>query len=337
MLFFLGCVLVPAGVDAAAPDDGRRVARLIENAGDLLNGLEAHRAVAPDDPDLSGVRTIIQEISVIAPADPYLIFLHARYMVLTGLAGDASRKLREFVETRQGQTEWRAFRLLGDLYLDEFPSLAKSSYKKAAALSPGEAGVLFGLSVCEMKLGAIEAAVQLARGAVAADGRAAIRYVAHLARALQADEKWDEALREAENALLMARRETERDPVARRPLESLSAQYTLVMSILRSRIAAQIDDSVNDFLRLDTCVRQQFRVREKLTLHDWLAVVESRVKSSGPDTPLALLQLYGRLLSDVGRTEDAIGTLERVVKLDPDNAEAEKTLVRLRKTASNRL
>lgn len=336
MLFFLGCVLAPASVEAVAQDDGRSIVRLVENAGDLLDGLEARRAVAPDDPDLSGVRTIIQEISVIAPANPYLIFLRARYMILTGFAGDASFKLLDFVETRQGQTEWRAFRLLGDAYLDEFPRLAKSNYRKAAALNPGEAGVLFGLSVCEMKLGAVQAAVRLARDTVAADGRVTIRYVAHLARALQAAEKWDEALREAENALLMARRETERDPVARRPLESLSAQYSQVMSILQARIAAQVDNFVNDYLRLDTCIRQHARVREKLTRHDWLAFVESGVKSSAPETPLALLQLYGRLLSAVGRTEDAIGTFERVVKLDPDNAEAEEALVRLRKTVSSR-
>ncbi len=336
MLFFLGCVLAPAGVEAAAQDDGRKVARLIENADGLLNGLEARRAVAPDDPDLSKVRTITQELSVIAPANPYLIFLRARYLVLTGLAGDASLKLLQFVETRQGQTEWRAFRLLGDSFLGDYPRLAKSNYRKAAALNPGEASVQFGLSVCELKLGAVKAAVKLAREAVKADGRMTIRYVAHLARVLQAAEKWNEALREAEAALLMARRETERDPVARWPLESLSAQYTLVMSILQARIAAQVENSVNDYLRLDTCVRQQLRVREKLVLHDWLSVVESHVKSSEPDTPLELLQLYGRLLSDVGRTEDAIGTLERVVKLAPNNAEAQDALVRLRKTVSSR-
>ena len=301
MLFFLGCVLAPAGGTAAAQNDGRKVARLIESADDLLNGLEARHAVASDDPDLSRVRTIIQEISVIAPANPYLIFHRARYLVLTGLVGDASIKLLEFVDTRQGQTEWRAFRLLGDSFLNEFPRLARSNYKKAAALNPGEPGVSYGLSVCEMKLGAVEEAVRLARESVAADGRVTIRYVAHLARTLQAAKKWDEALREAENALLMARRETERDPVARRPLESLSAQYTLVMSILRARIAAQVDKSANDYLRFDTCLRRQARVREKLAMHDWLAVVESRVKSSEPDTPPALLQLYDRLLSDVGR------------------------------------
>lgn len=336
MLFCLGCVLAPAGVNAVAPDDGRRVGRLIQDADDLLNGLEARRTVAPDDPDLRGVRTINQEINAIAPANPYLIFLRARYMMLTGFDGDASLKLREFVETRQGQTEWRAFRLLGDLYLDEFPRLAKSNYKKAAALNPGEAGVLFGLSVCEMKLGAVQASVQLARDAVAADGRMTLRYVAHLARALQAAKEWDQALREAENALLMARRETEHDPVARRPLESLSAQYSQLMSILQARIAAQVDNSANDYLRLDTCVRQDARVREKLTRHDLLAFVESGVKSSGPGAPLALLQLYGRLLSEVGRTEDAIGTLEQILKLAPDNAEAQDLLVRLRKTVSSR-
>ena len=350
MLFLLGCVVVPATAQTAAQDDARTVTGLIQDADDLLTKLEARRGVAPDDPDLNKVKTITRELGTLAPGNSQLIFLDARYMVLTGLTGDASLKLLEFVDTRQGETEWRAFRLLGDSFLDEFPRLARSNYKKAAELNPGEAGVLFGLSVCELKLGAVAGAVQLARDAVKADGRKTIRYVAHLARALQAAKEWDGALREGENALKMARRETERDttsklapPVSRWAVESLNDQYTLVMSILRARIAARFDDSANDFLRFDTCVRQQSRVSAKLRLHDWLGVVESHVKSSEADTlvkpacrSVALLQLYGRLLRDVGRTEDAIGTFERIEKLDPDNPEVESALNSLRKIAPSR-
>lgn len=357
MLFLLGCVVAPATAQAAAQDDARTVTGLIQDADDLLTKLEARRGVAPGDPDLNKVKTITRELGTLAPGNSQLIFLDARYMVLTGLTGDASDKLLEFVDTRQGETEWRAFRLLGDSFLDEFPRLARSNYKKAAELNPGEAGVLFGLSVCELRLGAVAGAVQLARDAVKVDGRKTIRYVAHLARALQAAKEWDGALREGENALKMARRETERDttskpalpgsklapPVSRWAVESLNDQYTLVMSILRARIAARFGDSANDFLRFDTCVRQQSRVSAKLRLHDWLGVVESHVKSSEADTlvkpacrSVALLQLYGRLLRDVGRTEDAIGTFERIEKLDPDNTEAESARNSLRKIAPSR-
>lgn len=334
-LFFLGCMLAWASAGAAAQTDGRMVARLLEDADNLLNELEARRSVAPDDPALSRVKTIAQEVSALAPANPYLTFLRARYMVLTGFGGDASLKLLEFVDTPQGQTEWRAYRLLGDSFLQEFPRLAKSNYKKAAALNPGDAGVLFGLSVCELKLGAIAGAVRLARETVRADGRVTIRYIAHLARVLQAQERWDEALHEAENAMGMARSETERDQVSRRPWESLSSQYSLVMSILRARIAARGKNFANDFVRLDTCLRQQLRVREKLVLHDFLRLVESGVRSSEPGTPLKLLLLYGRLLSEVGRTKDAIRAFQHAAKLDPNNEKAQDALKRLRKIAAS--
>lgn len=332
----LGCALSLVGAVAVAQVDAPNVNQAIQSADELFDRLEARRPIASDDKDLSRVEARIQEISTADPDNVHLLFLRGRHLALTGRTGDASIKLLQFVETPQGKTEWRAFRLLGDMLLDEFPQLAKSNYKKASTLSPGEASVLFGLSVCEMKLGNVERGVALAGEAVKADGRSTIRYVSHLATALQAAEHSDEARLEAENALRMAEREAERNPFARQSLEGVQAQLTIVMSILQARIRTKRGDVVNDYLRFDTCVRQLNRVKEKITLHDWLTVVESRIQSSEPKPVPAMLRMYGVLLSDVGRTDDAIDALERVLELDPQDAKAKASLTKLRKTVSTR-
>lgn len=312
-------------------DAGSNVDEMIRSADRLLDRLEARPKLAPDDPDLRKVNQDIDRIRSSDESNAYLLFLRARFLVLARRPADASIKLLEFVEKQQGQSEWRAFRLLGDLFLDEFPRLAKSNYKKAAVLIPFEPSVLYGLSVCEMKLGALKESVRLAREAVRADGRLTIRYVFHLAEALRADKQLDEALREAEFALKLAQDESAENPDERDQLLLIDGQYGLLTSILRSRIADPETAGVNDFLRLSTCVRQRIRVTEKLALHELLDVIAAGVQGSEPNTPLALLQQYAILLSDVGRIGKAIEVVERVVQLDPDNADAEALLGRLRK------
>lgn len=319
----------PAGESA----DPRNVIDLMRNVDQLLDRLEASDALSPDDPEIKQVEKYIDDITNLEPTSSYLAFYRGRWLALTGRDGDAMVQLRQFVETRQGQTEWRAFRLLGDLFLDEYPRVARSNYRKAAALNPAEASLLFGLSVTAMKLGAIDASVSFARDAVNADDGQTVRYVVHLASALAANGDLDEALRVAESALQLAQEGVASSPGAREPLLVLEAQYRFLTSILRSRISNRTTEGVNDFLRLETCVKQHIQVSGKLALHELLRVMETGVESSEPKAHPELLYRYGLLLSDVGRIEEAIAVLDRVAKLDPDNLHAAEALGRLRKLA----
>ncbi len=306
------------------------VREAIQAASEILDRLETPGEVRPSETSLELIEHYIKVVERKEPTNPRLTYLRGRALALAGRPGDASGQLLQFVETRAGRTEWRAFRILGDLFRDEFPRLAKSNYDKAAALNPGEPTVLLGQSVCAMKLGSTTDALSFARDAVAADGRRTVRYVAHLASVLVSAKQWDEALREAGQALTLAQRKARADPAAHEALLVVDAQFRLLISVLHGRIREPGNNSVDDYLRLVTSVRQHLRIAEKLALHNVLAVIETRVEKATPNTPPTLLREYGVLLAEVDRTADAITAFERLLQIDPADTDAADWLNRLR-------
>ncbi len=306
------------------------VSQTILSADKGLTRLEEQNTVDFDYAELRAVERSIELVDEKDPSNPWLLYLKGRVLTLKGRASDASIKLMQFVQTRRGATQWRAFRLLGDFYVAEYPRLAESNYEKAAALNPNEPSVLYGLSVCAMKRGEIADAVTLAQQAVAFDGRHTIRYIAYLATALQAAGEWDGALREAEQALKLALERSKNDTASRDGLLVVDTQHRLLRSILLARIATPMVDVVDDYLRLATCVRQHNEVTYKLGLHELLRIFEAKIAATAPNVSFEILKQYGYLLDEVGRSADAIEVLQRVAEIDPKNAAAANRLARLR-------
>jgi tetratricopeptide (TPR) repeat protein len=264
------------------------------------------------------------------PANPWLLYLRGRAYALTGRPGDAVEQLRQFVETRDGRNEWRAYRLLGDLFAGEFPRLAKSNYQKAAALRADEPTVLVGLSACTFKLGDLDEAIRLAREAVRADGRTAARYLSHLASLLLAGGRLEEARREAEAALDLVNQRMKDNPGRKTPVLEAEAQHKQLMEILQALISDSKHEDVQDYGKLVKCARQQAQIARILSFHDVLAITQAGVDKTAPNTPPALLEQHGVALAEVGRTDEAVAVFEQLLQANPNNTTASEWLQRLR-------
>jgi tetratricopeptide (TPR) repeat protein len=272
----------------------------------------------------------VQAIQEQDPTNPWLFYLRGRGYRLTGRASDAVFELKRFVETREGRNEWRAHQLLGDLFVENFHQLAEGYYKKAAALNANEPEVLLGLSKCASKSGEKGEAIRFAREAVDADGRRTPETVAHLARLLRDAERWDEAVREAESAVSLAKNEVAEKPGLRGPVRALDGRYELLLAILRKQIARAEPRDPRDFVRFARMSREKSEVTRLLSLHDTLRVVQLGIDDPEIDKVPALLEAYGTLLAEVGRTDDAIAAFEEALAADPGDAMAKEWLERLR-------
>ena len=263
------------------------------------------------------------------PTHPWLPYLYARAYALAGRTGDAIDQLRKFVETREGRNEWQAHLRLGDLFLQEYPRLAKASYEKAAALKADEPTALLGLSACAYKTGEVDAALRLAQQAADADARKTVRIVNHLARMFIAKQQWAEADRAAVLALELAETAVRSRPGMRGPLRTLDGQYQLLTDFLQARVGEKVAGP-EDFVRLAGYIRKRSDVAARLSLHDALRVLESGVNATAPNTPPRLQEQYAVTLAEVGRTEAAVAAFEKLLTLDPSNATAADWLERLR-------
>ena len=301
----------------------------VRRAIDALDRLEARDESDALVPLTDEANRYIEIVEAQDAANPWIPYLYGRAYALMGRRGDAVDQLVKFVETREGRNEWRAYRLLGDLFIDEFPRLAKANYEKAKTLNPAEPTVLFGLSVCAARLGDRERAISLARETLEVDGAQTVRYVSHLAALLSADGQSNEAFKEAQRALDLARTATQAEPGAHRPLLVVDGQYQQMINILEARVNEPAHTDVSDYLRLAALVRQRAQIRQTLMLHDVLRVIEAGVDKTAPDTPPALLEQYGIALAEVGRTDAATDAFEKLLKLDPNNKVATEWLTRL--------
>lgn len=262
------------------------------------------------------------------PSNPWLHFLYGRAYAATGRQGDAIDLLRKFVETREGRNEWRAHRILGDLFVDEFPRLANANYRKAAALNDHEPTVLLGLSRCAAKIGAYAEAVRLAEQTVAADGRQTIRYLNHLARLLVDGRQWTRARREAQAALRLADQAARNRPGERGPLQVLDAQYQLLVDV-STGLTNETPAASQPYLETARYLRARGDNAAMMYLFQILRVLEVGIERTAPNPPPELLQEYAQTLAQVGRRDQAIAEFERLLSLDPSNPVAAEWLRRL--------
>ena len=162
--------------------------------------------------------------------------------------------------------------------------------------------------------------------------------------ALKLDEAQAEARRDEADALRQEaqarRKEAEARPGMVTPLRTVDAQYRLLIEILQARVAQPVPEEgegttletqrvAEEYLSMATYVRERARITQMLSLHDVLGVLETGVDKTSPDTPPALLEQYGIVLAQVGRTEAAVEVFKRLQTSDPDSGRATEWLQRL--------
>jgi tetratricopeptide (TPR) repeat protein len=328
---------VSKAAQAQTPDPESLPAATLQEAYQAaIEELDRAEQVDPTELRTEALTEVNRRVVAVQGADPNhprLPYLYGRLYALTGRRGDAIDQLRRFVESREGRSDWESHRRLGDLFIEEFPRLAQGSYERAAELKPGEPTVLAGLSLAAYKVGRIDDALRLAKEAADADGRKTVRIVSHLARMFIAKQQWADAQRAGEQAMELAKGDVKAQPGARRPLSVLDSQYQLAIDLLQARVNEKVAGT-DDFLKLAAYVRQRNDLIRRINLHEVLRVLESGVKATAPATPTRLLLEYAVTLADVGRKDEAIATLEKLLAADPTNAAAQEQLDRLKTPAA---
>ena len=263
------------------------------------------------------------------PINPWLDYLTGYAFAASGRKGDAIERLQSFVDTREGRNYWQAHRLLGDLLINAYPRLAKSSYVKARRLKQKEPAILFGLSRCAASAGEFDAAVDLAEQVVSADGGKALRYVHFLTELLVQENRWDEAWRSARQAVSIAERDLETGGDLRAKLQLLVAEIDISMKVLRGVIRE--DPAGEDpYLQMADLTRKRAESGTRISEIDKLEILDEGVKKTGDRASPRLLEAYAVALAEVGRTEDAIVAFQKLLVKDPANPTATDWLTRLR-------
>lgn len=297
-----------------------------------LDRLEALDADEITPASMEALNKHLSALQIAEPGHPRLTYLFARAYVLSGRPKDAIEQLRRFVDTREGRTEWEAHRRLGDLFVDEFPQLAKASYNRAAEMKAGEPTVLVGLSMCAYKVGRIEEAVKLAKDAADADGRKSVRVMSHLGRMLIAQHDWAEADRAVKSAMELAEAQVKSRPGARTPLRTMDAQCKLGVDLIQARIGDQ-SAGADDFVRLARLFRRRNDLASTINLHECVRILEAGVNATTANPSPKLLQEYAAMLAEVGRSADALAAYEKLLIVDPNNTAAKEALEKLRTAA----
>jgi|CXWL01.1.fsa_nt_gi tetratricopeptide (TPR) repeat protein len=302
----------------------------VQKARTLIESIDSNLADAPSRETLQELEKLIEDIQTADPAHPWLTYLLGRAYGLAGRNGDAIDQLRKFVQTRDGRNDWRAHQVLGDMFVGEFPRLAQGSYEKAAELNPNEPSVLTGLSNCANRAGNLDEGIRLARLAVAADGYNNVRYPHRLARALMARKQFDEAEKEAMKALSIAEDRVQKNPGKRVSLQIFVEQFSLLIELMSARILAATTVDPQAYIRFAELTGVRADIMNRLAKHDQVAILESAVTKTGPDTPIALRQKYAAYLVEAGRTDDAIAEYEKIIAAEPGQKDATEALAQLK-------
>ncbi len=272
---------------------------------------------------------LLARIQIDAPTSAWILYLSGRLLAANQKRNAAIDALERFVEKREGRTYWKAHRSLGDLFVSDYPRLARMYYEKADALTGDEPTVLFGLSQCAVKLGDMAKGVELAARAVEADGRTHVGLLIHLATVLVRAGRLDEALNEAMSSLELTAVQVRNNPGSRGPLRVAEAQYSLLIDIAKARVQEDPQSS-DDYLRFARFLRQRGLVRQTLSLHDALEIVELGISKGDGQTTVGLLEERARLLEALDRQDEAIKMLEAILGAHPDNPDMIAWLERLR-------
>lgn len=270
----------------------------------------------------------IAAIQMTEPGSPWLKYFVGRGYAITGRTGEAIDLLQDFVGTREGRNEWRAFRALGDLLVGQFPRLAQSQYQRASLLVSDEPGVVFGMSQCARGIGDLDGALTLARRAVELDRRRRVSYLRNLALLAARNREWGEARRAGEDALSRAQAALDAAPVSLESLALVDQQYQVLIEVLNRQLESVSDPDVIAAIAVDLSQRieQRGAFGARVGLFDAMEKVRSAVERAGEAAPVALLERFAELLSALSRDEGARAVYERILKLDPDHAGAKAAL-----------
>lgn len=325
--------VAPAAIPDAPAPPRLTLEEATAKATEMLDRFDARWGETPSREELQELEALLAAIQRGDPKDPRVDYLYGRAFAAMGRGGSARNALVRFVETREGRNEWKAFRILGDLFVDEFPRMALAKYQKAAELKPDDPTVLLGMSRAHYEVGELNRALELARRTVEADSSGRLQPLTHLANMFAAAEQWPDAERTALRAIATARELVRSEPPRKSVLIALQQQYDLLVNILQSNLTGG-PPQPDTVARLGRAMRERAEVAEQVGLVESATFMEAAMRVLGADaTPEVHLE-YGLVLAQLGRIDDAILAFQKVLVVQPDHAEAQSWIARLQSSAA---
>jgi tetratricopeptide (TPR) repeat protein len=251
-------------------------------------------------------------------------FVLARVYLLQGRGREALGLLREYTNTREGETDWLGFKLLGDIYLDgKYYGMAREKYEAAIRLNPTERDLFVQLARAELGDKLVAEAAEHARRAIelgdAADPIPEPYTV--LALALLDIKRYGESHAAANRAKDLARVQLRNDPGSIQLLHKLEGVLTLEESILVETIKAY-PEQPEAYLALARLTQESADVSRLLAYHNALRILLAGARGTAPNIPPELLYQTARLHRAVGQNEEAMEVLEKVFERDPNHSAA---------------
>ncbi|MCC7292886.1 MAG: hypothetical protein IT449_12565 [Phycisphaerales bacterium] len=271
-----------------------------------------------------------------AKDNPHLMYIRGRSAILSGRVVDGMQDLEAFAKTTPGQSDWKTFRILGDLHLKDYPRLAEGKYCQALELNDLEPTILLGLSQAQFRLGQRKEALQLAERAVQLDAGKTVTYLDNFAAMLRLDGENDKSqldraagiVNQAVQLVQAALKERPTDPSL---IQLLATEYESALIVLRDILAATPDNAAA-YADVAAISENLGELRRQLLMHEAIALIESQAlpRLQGKVTaPLAMS--YARLLEQVGRIGDARRVYEKTIEGEPEFQDAKTALDRINK------
>lgn len=315
--------------DTADPGllDNLTLEDLLDKAADAID--QAERRGADSQEAFAEANRLVNRILARDPANVRGGYLRGRVLILGGRLTEAMEPIQKWIQSPGGQNDWKAHKLLADLYRQgSFPTLAEARYLQAARLNPNQPSIYVGLSSVYTALGQSDKAVQAARDAVNADlsNDPAIR--SHLVTALLQGGRIEEARREAIKVVTRTRALVQASPTNPNLLLELDERIGLLLSVIVQQLVAD-PNQPDEYVRAAELSLDRATLAHQLAYHQALAQIDAGIVAVGSDPPPSLRYARAQLLNRIGKPAEAVTELETILQTEPDHAKARELLLQL--------
>jgi len=266
---------------------------------------------------------------------PKANFVAARISILLGRPREAFTKINDYAVTPDGNGDWEAFRILGDLhYAGGYYEQAITKYRRAITLNPSEARTYVGLCRALGKRGQRREALETARTAVEKDPALPEAYDVSMSALMEIDQ-YDLALDAARSAISHTKDKLAQDPQNLTLIQNLRQRRQNEQTILGVLLKRNIEDpakpaAVDLYKNYVLSVLDQAEANRMLAAHQALGVLEKGLSVGRPPPAGALLDVYVDTAIHLDLRRRATQKLEEYAKADPSNSAVSKALARLK-------
>jgi len=298
---------------AESLEKGKALAKILEDSDD------------PSDPELQEVANEISKIvTFVRSRDPLNVtagYIYARMTLVSGRPREALSLIDAYANDPAGRNDWYAFKLLGDIYLVSYASQAKSHYERAAALAPLEPEPRIGIANAELKLVRDKEAIANAQMAIQLDKENDPSYRVVLAEAYYLAAEYESAAETALEAVVLTEALVRQKPGSRKLLEDLKKRYELRVKCL-DRLSSTYSDEPERLVQLVQVILDFADLERLISYHDALSLLEARIPALGDNVTTSVLYEQARLNRLVGRDDEALIVLDKLLAKDPNHAAA---------------